>query len=188
MNNRRDGTVELRSIPPLASPGSKFYNEPFRWDQRLFAMCLIPPSADARPTDPRPEPSSELFEQAGDMASRTGGQMFAFTSWNSLLDCMVALNERRKPGLNVPPLFVKMGVEVKWEEIDGSGRGVGRPVLSLIYHDPQRRGAEHFPIPEPFWIDQDTTDSVNIRMRSALCTTRAMQLMSLSSHHALSTP
>uniref|UniRef100_A0A3P8XX95 VWFA domain-containing protein n=1 Tax=Esox lucius TaxID=8010 RepID=A0A3P8XX95_ESOLU len=153
---------------PLNSPlpGSELTKEPFRWDQRLFALVLRLPGAavpDSEQLGSVPTDESAITQ----MCEVTGGRSYCVRTQRMLNQCLESLVQKVLSGVVInfektgpdPPLVGEDGV------VDPS-----RPVVSfspqpwhschkLIYVRPNPKTGVpvgHWPIPESFWPDQNS--------------------------------
>lgn len=148
-----------------AVPGSELTKEPFRWDQRLFALVLrlmgtVPPT-DVNGNNKAaiaPDPSP-----INDMCEVTGGSSYSVSSQRSLMLCLEEIVAKIQGGvvihfekMNPDPLPIMDGEEIA---LDGDNDDKSKSWTScrkLIY---VQRSAQkgysvgHWPIPESFWPD-----------------------------------
>ncbi|KAF9946900.1 Integrator complex subunit 6 [Mortierella alpina] len=127
------------------------YNEPFRWDQRLYTIFL--------------EPNTDVVDhQLNFPSSIMGGTNYRVRSLRHMLqamDCMLGIS-KIPPTQHSPQAVLHIyGVVVNFEDLIVDPR---RPSTAnhhqLVYVNPtwlapQTRHAGFFPIPEPFWPDVD---------------------------------
>uniref|UniRef100_A0AAQ4RSE0 Integrator complex subunit 6 like n=1 Tax=Gasterosteus aculeatus aculeatus TaxID=481459 RepID=A0AAQ4RSE0_GASAC len=147
---------------PLNSPlaGSELTKEPFRWDQRLFALVLRLPGAASPDTEQLgsvPTDESAITQ----MCEVTGGRSYCVRTQRMLNQCLESLVQK-----------VQSGVVINFEKTGPDPPVVGdgdRPVSSfsaqpwhschkLIYVRPNPKTGVpvgHWPIPESFWPDQN---------------------------------
>uniref|UniRef100_A0A7N6BPS3 VWFA domain-containing protein n=1 Tax=Anabas testudineus TaxID=64144 RepID=A0A7N6BPS3_ANATE len=145
---------------PLNSPlaGSELTKEPFRWDQRLFALVLRLPGA-ATPDNEQlgsvPTDESAITQ----MCEVTGGRSYCVRTQRMLNQCLESLVQK-----------VQSGVVINFEKTGPDPPLVGRPASSfspqlwhschkLIYVRPNPKTGVpvgHWPIPESFWPDQNS--------------------------------
>uniref|UniRef100_A0A672YPG0 VWFA domain-containing protein n=1 Tax=Sphaeramia orbicularis TaxID=375764 RepID=A0A672YPG0_9TELE len=148
---------------PLNSPlaGSELTKEPFRWDQRLFALVLRLPGAATPDTEQLgsvPTDESAITQ----MCEVTGGRSYCVLTQRMLNQCLESLVQK-----------VQSGVVINFEKTGPDPPLVGegdRPVSSfspqpwhschkLIYVRPNPKTGVpvgHWPIPESFWPDQNS--------------------------------
>uniref|UniRef100_A0A8C2WEQ4 Integrator complex subunit 6 like n=1 Tax=Cyclopterus lumpus TaxID=8103 RepID=A0A8C2WEQ4_CYCLU len=148
---------------PLNSPlaGSELTKEPFRWDQRLFALVLRLPGAATPDTEQLgsvPTDESAITQ----MCEVTGGRSYCVRTQRMLNQCLESLVQK-----------VQSGVVINFEKTGPDPPLVGdgdRPVSSfstqpwhschkLIYVRPNLKTGVpvgHWPIPESFWPDQNS--------------------------------
>uniref|UniRef100_A0A671X007 Integrator complex subunit 6 like n=1 Tax=Sparus aurata TaxID=8175 RepID=A0A671X007_SPAAU len=145
---------------PLNSPlaGSELTKEPFRWDQRLFALVLRLPGA-ATPDNEQlgsvPTDESAITQ----MCEVTGGRSYCVRTQRMLNQCLESLVQK-----------VQSGVVINFEKTGPDPPLLSRPVSSfgsqpwhschkLIYVRPNPKTGVpvgHWPIPESFWPDQNS--------------------------------
>uniref|UniRef100_A0A4W4HNV9 VWFA domain-containing protein n=1 Tax=Electrophorus electricus TaxID=8005 RepID=A0A4W4HNV9_ELEEL len=153
---------------PLNSPlpGSELTKEPFRWDQRLFALVLRLPGAavpDSEQLGSVPSDESAITQ----MCEVTGGRSYCVRTQRMLNQCLESLVQK-----------VLSGVVINFEKTGPDPLPVGedgvvdpaRPLMSfspqpwhschkLIYVRPNPKTGVpvgHWPIPESFWPDQNS--------------------------------
>ncbi|XP_069027418.1 integrator complex subunit 6 isoform X1 [Embiotoca jacksoni] len=153
---------------PLNSPlaGSELTKEPFRWDQRLFALVLRLPGA-ATPDNEQlgsvPTDESAITQ----MCEVTGGRSYCVRTQRMLNQCLESLVQKVQSGVVIN--FEKTGLDPPLVGEDNSVESI-RPVSSfsqqpwhschkLIYVRPNPKTGVpvgHWPIPESFWPDQNS--------------------------------
>ncbi|XP_029368103.1 integrator complex subunit 6 isoform X1 [Echeneis naucrates] len=153
---------------PLNSPlaGSELTKEPFRWDQRLFALVLRLPGA-ATPDNEQlgsvPTDESAVTQ----MCEVTGGRSYCVRTQRMLNQCLESLVQKVQSGVVIN--FEKTGPDPLLVGEDNSAEST-RPVSSfnpqpwhschkLIYVRPNPKTGVpvgHWPIPESFWPDQNS--------------------------------
>ncbi|XP_070693181.1 integrator complex subunit 6 isoform X2 [Pempheris klunzingeri] len=153
---------------PLNSPlaGSELTKEPFRWDQRLFALVLRLPGA-ATPDNEQlgsvPTDESAITQ----MCEVTGGRSYCVRTQRMLNQCLESLVQKVQSGVVIN--FEKTGPDPPPIGEDNSVEP-SRPVSSftpqpwhschkLIYVRPNPKTGVpvgHWPIPESFWPDQNS--------------------------------
>ncbi|XP_019967153.2 integrator complex subunit 6 [Paralichthys olivaceus] len=153
---------------PLNSPlaGSELTKEPFRWDQRLFALVLRLPGA-ATPDNEQlgsvPTDESAITQ----MCEVTGGRSYCVRTQRMLNQCLESLVQKVQSGVVIN--FEKTGPDPPLIGEDNSVES-SRPVSSfssqpwhschkLIYVRPNPKTGVpvgHWPIPESFWPDQNS--------------------------------
>ncbi|XP_071313937.1 integrator complex subunit 6 [Trachinotus anak] len=153
---------------PLNSPlaGSELTKEPFRWDQRLFALVLRLPGA-ATPDNEQlgsvPTDESAITQ----MCEVTGGRSYCVRTQRMLNQCLESLVQKVQSGVVIN--FEKTGPDPPLVGEDNSVEA-SRPVSSfspqpwhschkLIYVRPNPKTGVpvgHWPIPESFWPDQNS--------------------------------
>ncbi|KAM4555382.1 integrator complex subunit 6 isoform 1-T1 [Odontesthes bonariensis] len=153
---------------PLNSPlaGSELTKEPFRWDQRLFALVLRLPGA-ATPDNEQlgsvPTDESSITQ----MCEVTGGRSYCVRTQRMLNQCLESLVQKVQSGVVIN--FEKTGPDPPLVGEDNSVES-SRPVSSfspqpwhschkLIYVRPNPKTGVpvgHWPIPESFWPDQNS--------------------------------
>ncbi|KAJ8407188.1 hypothetical protein AAFF_G00288640 [Aldrovandia affinis] len=153
---------------PLNSPlpGSELTKEPFRWDQRLFALVLRLPGA-------APPESEQLGSVPTDesaitqMCEVTGGRSYCVRTQRMLNQCLESLVQKVLSGVVIN--FEKTGPDPPLVGEDGPVDPVRpTPTFSphawhschkLIYVRPNPKTGVpvgHWPIPESFWPDQNS--------------------------------
>uniref|UniRef100_A0A4W6FR03 Integrator complex subunit 6 like n=1 Tax=Lates calcarifer TaxID=8187 RepID=A0A4W6FR03_LATCA len=143
---------------PLNSPlaGSELTKEPFRWDQRLFALVLRLPGA-ATPDNEQlgsvPTDESAITQ----MCEVTGGRSYCVRTQRMLNQCLESLVQKVQSGVVInfektgpdPPLPIHViHYGFPWHSCH-----------KLIYVRPNPKTGVpvgHWPIPESFWPDQNS--------------------------------
>ncbi|XP_042196829.1 integrator complex subunit 6 isoform X2 [Callorhinchus milii] len=153
---------------PLNSPlpGSELTKEPFRWDQRLFALVLRLPGASSLEADQLGSvPSDE--SAISQMCEVTGGRSYCVRTQRMLNQCLESLVQKVQSGVVIN--FEKTGPDPIPVGEDGIVE-TPRPASSftpqawhschkLIYVRPNPKTGVpvgHWPIPESFWPDQNS--------------------------------
>ncbi|XP_077347547.1 integrator complex subunit 6-like isoform X2 [Lithobates pipiens] len=153
---------------PLNSPlpGSELTKEPFRWDQRLFALALrLPGALSVEPEQLGSVPSDE--SAITQMCEVTGGRSYCVRTQRMLNQCLESLAQKVQSGVVIN--FEKTGPDPVPNVEDGPTDSL-RPVNSfapqawhschkLIYVRPNPKTGVplgHWPIPESFWPDQNS--------------------------------
>ncbi|XP_075707892.1 integrator complex subunit 6 isoform X3 [Rhinoderma darwinii] len=149
---------------PLNSPlpGSELTKEPFRWDQRLFALVLRLPGATSVEQD---QVTAVQVDESPitPMCDVTGGRSYCVFSQRMLNQCLESLVQKIQSGVVIN--FEKSGPDPPLSE-DGSTDAI-KPVglqawhncRKLIYVRPNPKTGVplgHWPIPESFWPDQNS--------------------------------
>ncbi|XP_053735331.1 integrator complex subunit 6 isoform X2 [Synchiropus splendidus] len=153
---------------PLNSPlaGSELTKEPFRWDQRLFALVLRLPGAAAPDNEQLgsvPTDESAITQ----MCEVTGGRSYCVRTQRMLNQCLESLVQKVQSGVVIN--FEKTGPDPPLVGDENSAEP-GRPLSSfnsqlwhschkLIYVRPNPKTGVpvgHWPIPESFWPDQNS--------------------------------
>ncbi|KAM7418099.1 hypothetical protein PAMA_017643 [Pampus argenteus] len=153
---------------PLNSPlaGSELTKEPFRWDQRLFALVLRLPGAAAPDNEQLgsvPTDESAITQ----MCEVTGGRSYCVRTQRMLNQCLESLVQKVQSGVVLN--FEKTGPDPPLVGEENSVES-SRPVSSfspqpwhschkLIYVRPNPKTGVpvgHWPIPESFWPDQNS--------------------------------
>nr|XP_006632944.1 PREDICTED: integrator complex subunit 6-like [Lepisosteus oculatus] len=152
---------------PLNSPlpGSELTKEPFRWDQRLFALVLrLPGTASPETEQLGSVPTDE--SAVTQMCEVTGGRSYCVRTQRMLNQCLESLVQKVQSGVVIN--FEKTGPDPPPVGEDGLV-DPARPVSSftpqpwhschkLIYVRPNPKTGVpvgHWPIPESFWPDQN---------------------------------
>ncbi|XP_039731000.1 integrator complex subunit 6-like isoform X5 [Pteropus medius] len=152
---------------PLNSPlpGSELTKEPFRWDQRLFALVLrLPGLASTEPEQLGSVPTDE--SAITQMCEVTGGRSYCVRTQRMLNQCLESLVQKVQSGVVIN--FEKTGPDPPPIGEDGlmdssrpSNSFAAQPWHSchkLIYVRPNSKTGVpvgHWPIPESFWPDQN---------------------------------
>uniref|UniRef100_A0A1A8KQK1 DEAD/H (Asp-Glu-Ala-Asp/His) box polypeptide 26B n=1 Tax=Nothobranchius kuhntae TaxID=321403 RepID=A0A1A8KQK1_NOTKU len=153
---------------PLNSPlaGSELTKEPFRWDQRLFALVLRLPgvaTSDTEQLGSVPTDDSAITQ----MCEVTGGRSYCVRTQRMLNQCLESLVQKVQSGVVIN--FEKTGPDPPLVGEESSVE-LSRPVPSfspqpwhschkLIYVRPNPKTGVpvgHWPIPESFWPDQNS--------------------------------
>ncbi|XP_053826329.1 integrator complex subunit 6 isoform X3 [Vidua macroura] len=149
---------------PLNSPlpGSELTKEPFRWDQRLFALVLRLPGITAPESEQMtgvPMDDSAITP----MCEVTGGRSYCVCSPRMLNQCLESLVQKVQSGVVIN--FEKAGPDPS--PIDDGQVEISRPFgpqpwhscHKLIYVRPNPKTGVpigHWPVPESFWPDQNS--------------------------------
>ncbi|XP_021573793.1 integrator complex subunit 6-like isoform X6 [Carlito syrichta] len=161
------GGVQEELHLPLNSPlpGSELTKEPFRWDQRLFALVLrLPGVASTEPEQLGSVPTDE--SAITQMCEVTGGRSYCVRTQRMLNQCLESLVQKVQSGVVIN--FEKTGPDPLPVGEDGlmdssrpSNSFAAQPWHSchkLIYVRPNSKTGVpvgHWPIPESFWPDQN---------------------------------
>uniref|UniRef100_A0A3Q2YJK3 Integrator complex subunit 6 n=1 Tax=Hippocampus comes TaxID=109280 RepID=A0A3Q2YJK3_HIPCM len=148
--------LHLPLTTPL--PGSELTKEPFRWDQRLFALVLrIPGHASVEPEPVGGVPSDD--SPITPMCEVTGGRSYSVFSQRMLNQCLESLVQKIQSGVVIN--FEKTGPDPP--PSDGECRLAGPQPWhcchKLIYVRPNPKTGVpigHWPVPEAFWPDQNS--------------------------------
>ncbi|XP_035767125.1 integrator complex subunit 6 isoform X1 [Neolamprologus brichardi] len=153
---------------PLNSPlaGSELTKEPFRWDQRLFALVLRLPGA-ATPDNEQlgsvPTDESAITQ----MCEVTGGRSYCVRTQRMLNQCLESLVQKvqsgvvinfEKTGPDPPPIGEDNSVDSS-RPVSSFGPQPWHSCHKLIYVRPNPKTGVpvgHWPIPESFWPDQNS--------------------------------
>uniref|UniRef100_A0A4W6EP37 Integrator complex subunit 6 n=1 Tax=Lates calcarifer TaxID=8187 RepID=A0A4W6EP37_LATCA len=157
------GGVQDELHLPLTTPlpGSELTKEPFRWDQRLFALVLrIPGNASVEPEPLGGVPPDD--SPITPMCEVTGGRSYSVFSQRMLNQCLESLVQKIQSGVVIN--FEKTGpdpppVEDAPAEVVKSGPQPWHCCHKLIYVRPNPKTGVpigHWPIPEAFWPDQNS--------------------------------
>ncbi|XP_029458665.1 integrator complex subunit 6 isoform X2 [Rhinatrema bivittatum] len=158
------GGIQEELHLPLNSPlpGSELTKEPFRWDQRLFALVLRLPGMTAAELEPAvgvPPDDSAITP----MCDVTGGRSYCVYSQRMLSQCLESLVQKVQSGVVIH--FEKSGPDppaVEDGQMDSLRLFGSQPWHSchkLIYVRPNPKTGVpigHWPIPESFWPDQNS--------------------------------
>ncbi|KAJ8004502.1 hypothetical protein DPEC_G00136940 [Dallia pectoralis] len=156
--------LHLPLTTPL--PGSELTKEPFRWDQRLFALVLrIPGHASVEPEPLGGVPSDD--SAITPMCEVTGGRSYSVFSQRMLNQCLESLVQKIQSGVVIN--FEKTGPDPPplEDEVPKPGPQSWHSCHKLIYVRPNPKTGVpigHWPIPEAFWPD---TNSPTLPPRSA---------------------
>uniref|UniRef100_A0A8C9YWV7 Integrator complex subunit 6 n=1 Tax=Sander lucioperca TaxID=283035 RepID=A0A8C9YWV7_SANLU len=159
------GGVQDELHLPLTTPlpGSELTKEPFRWDQRLFALVLrIPGNASVEPEPLGGVPPDD--SPITPMCEVTGGRSYSVFSQRMLNQCLESLVQKIQSGVVIN--FEKTGPDPPpLEDLFGncctasSGPQAWHCCHKLIYVRPNPKTGVpigHWPIPEAFWPDQNS--------------------------------
>uniref|UniRef100_A0A3P8V124 Integrator complex subunit 6 n=1 Tax=Cynoglossus semilaevis TaxID=244447 RepID=A0A3P8V124_CYNSE len=148
--------LHLPLTTPL--PGSELTKEPFRWDQRLFALVLrIAGNASVEPEPLGGVPSDD--SPITPMCEVTGGRSYSVFSQRMLNQCLESLVQKIQSGVVIN--FEKTGPDPPPLEAEAlkSGPQPWHCCHKLIYVRPNPKTGVpigHWPIPEAFWPDQNS--------------------------------
>ncbi|XP_034864970.1 integrator complex subunit 6-like isoform X4 [Mirounga leonina] len=152
---------------PLNSPlpGSELTKEPFRWDQRLFALVLrLPGLASTEPEQLGSVPTDE--SAITQMCEVTGGRSYCVRTQRMLNQCLESLVQKIQSGVVINfektgPDPLPIGEDGLMDSSRPSNSFAAQPWHSchkLIYVRPNSKTGVpvgHWPIPESFWPDQN---------------------------------
>ncbi|XP_044255947.1 integrator complex subunit 6 [Tribolium madens] len=150
-------------------PGSELTREPFRWDQRLFALVLRLTGTPAIERDTGLVPSDSSPIDA--MCEVTGGRSYCITSHRMLNQCIDSLVQKvqngvvinfEKIGPDPPPPVMEKSEDGKEEPKDSEfDDRMNPPILSTNWHNCRKmiyvpKSSKSYcvgfwPIPESFW-------------------------------------
>uniref|UniRef100_A0A8C6LLP7 Integrator complex subunit 6 n=1 Tax=Nothobranchius furzeri TaxID=105023 RepID=A0A8C6LLP7_NOTFU len=158
-SNSVQDELHLPLTTPL--PGSELTKEPFRWDQRLFALVLRIPgnaSVETEPLGGVPPDDSPITP----MCEVTGGRSYSVFSQRMLNQCLESLVQKIQSGVVIN--FEKTGPDPPPLEGKSSSPTSGfhppwHCCHKLIYVRPNLKTGVpigHWPIPEAFWPDQNS--------------------------------
>ncbi|XP_041846987.1 integrator complex subunit 6 [Melanotaenia boesemani] len=153
---------------PLNSPlaGSELTKEPFRWDQRLFALVLRLPGA-ATPDNEQlgsvPTDESSITQ----MCEVTGGRSYCVRTQRMLNQCLESLVQKVQSGVVInfektgpdPPLIAEDNSVESGRSVSSFNSQPWHSCHKLIYVRPNPKTGVpvgHWPIPESFWPDQNS--------------------------------
>ncbi|XP_015279535.1 PREDICTED: protein DDX26B isoform X3 [Gekko japonicus] len=153
---------------PLNSPlpGSELTKEPFRWDQRLFALVLR--LAGASSVEPEQLGSVPTDESAiTQMCEVTGGRSYCVRTQRMLNQCLESLAQKVQSGVVInfeksgpdPPPVGEDGLVDTTRPVSSFGSQPWHSCHKLIYVRPNPKTGVpvgHWPIPESFWPDQNS--------------------------------
>uniref|UniRef100_A0A672YLY1 VWFA domain-containing protein n=1 Tax=Sphaeramia orbicularis TaxID=375764 RepID=A0A672YLY1_9TELE len=166
------GGVQDELHLPLTTPlpGSELTKEPFRWDQRLFALVLrIPGSASVEPEPLGGVPPDD--SPITPMCEVTGGRSYSVFSQRMLNQCLESLVQKIQSGVVIN--FEKTGPDpppLEGKDMGSTSLLLKPPLMKsgpqpwhcchkLIYVRPNPKTGVpigHWPIPEAFWPDQNS--------------------------------
>nr|XP_038956478.1 integrator complex subunit 6-like isoform X3 [Rattus norvegicus] len=152
---------------PLNSPlpGSELTKEPFRWDQRLFALVLrLPGVASPEPEQLGSVPSDE--SAITQMCEVTGGRSYCVRTQRMLNQCLESLVQKVQSGVVINfektgPDPLPVGEDTLMDSCRPNNFFAAQPWHSchkLIYVRPNSKTGVpvgHWPIPESFWPEQN---------------------------------
>lgn len=146
-------------------PGSELTKEPFRWDQRLFALVLrLPGLASTEPEQLGSVPTDE--SAITQMCEVTGGRSYCVRTQRMLNQCLESLVQKVQSGVVINfektgPDPLPIGEDGLMDSSRPSNSLASQPWHSchkLIYVRPNSKTGVpvgHWPIPESFWPDQN---------------------------------
>ncbi|KAM9795206.1 integrator complex subunit 6 isoform 1-T1 [Neosynchiropus ocellatus] len=153
---------------PLNSPlaGSELTKEPFRWDQRLFALVLRLPGAAAPDNEQLgsvPTDESAITQ----MCEVTGGRSYCVRTQRMLNQCLESLVQKVQSGVVInfektgpdPPLVGDENSVEPSRPLSSFNSQLWHSCHKLIYVRPNPKTGVpvgHWPIPESFWPDQNS--------------------------------
>ncbi|NXJ38236.1 INT6 protein, partial [Ciconia maguari] len=153
---------------PLNSPlpGSELTKEPFRWDQRLFALVLRLPGITAPESEQMtgvPVDDSAITPMCEVTGGECPGRSYCVCSPRMLNQCLESLVQKVQSGVVIN--FEKAGPDPS--PIDDGQVDISRPFgpqpwhscHKLIYVRPNPKTGVpigHWPVPESFWPDQNS--------------------------------
>ncbi|XP_020485410.2 integrator complex subunit 6 [Labrus bergylta] len=153
---------------PLNSPlaGSELTKEPFRWDQRLFALVLRLPGAttpDSEQLGSVPTDESAITQ----MCEVTGGRSYCVRTQRMLNQCLESLVQKVQSGVVLnfektgpdPPLVGEESSVESSRPVSSFSSQAWHSCHKLIYVRPNPKTGVpvgHWPIPESFWPDQNS--------------------------------
>ncbi|XP_015979047.2 integrator complex subunit 6-like isoform X5 [Rousettus aegyptiacus] len=152
---------------PLNSPlpGSELTKEPFRWDQRLFALVLrLPGLASTEPEQLGSVPTDE--SAITQMCEVTGGRSYCVRTQRMLNQCLESLVQKVQSGVVInfektgpdPPPIGEGGLMDSSRPSNSFAAQPWHSCHKLIYVRPNSKTGVpvgHWPIPESFWPDQN---------------------------------
>lgn len=103
-----NGIQEDFNLPMNSIPGSEMTREPFRWDQRLFALVLRLAGTPAIERDTGLVPSDSSPIDA--MCEVTGGRSYCITSHRMLNQCIDSLVQK----VFIYPISSEQNVLLVW--------------------------------------------------------------------------
>uniref|UniRef100_A0A5S6QFS1 VWFA domain-containing protein n=1 Tax=Trichuris muris TaxID=70415 RepID=A0A5S6QFS1_TRIMR len=177
ITNSNGITCELE-VPKSPAVGNELVNEPFRWDQRIFAIVLRM-SADS-PVNQQQTPG--IIEPDGGpidaMCDVTGGRSYRITSMKMLNQCLesllLKLQNQSLDSTTSSSLDSDLQMDLSIEEesrspsSSSSSNASWHRTRKMIYVprvNPRGYAISHWPIPENFWPDCSMT---SLPVRTAL--------------------
>uniref|UniRef100_A0A8C1E976 Integrator complex subunit 6 like n=1 Tax=Cyprinus carpio carpio TaxID=630221 RepID=A0A8C1E976_CYPCA len=165
------GVAEELHLPlnsPL--PGSELTKEPFRWDQRLFALVLRMPGVavpDSEQLGSVPTDESAITQ----MCEVTGGRSYCVRTQRMLNQCLESLVQKVLSGVVIhfeksgpdPPVIGEDGLVDPARPLSSFSPQPWHSCHKLIYVRPNPKTGVpvgHWPIPESFWPDQNSPSLV----------------------------
>ncbi|KHJ45826.1 hypothetical protein D918_04038 [Trichuris suis] len=177
-----NGITDELDVPRSSAMGSELISEPFRWDQRIFAIVLRM-SADLAPNQQETPGIIEPDDGPIDaMCDTTGGRSYRITSMRMLNQCLESLVLKLQTGVVLS--FEKFGNDAVPSEqsldcsLDGEDSDVQvelcneeelkspdssisstaswhktRKMIYVPRVNPRGYAVSHWPIPENFWPD-----------------------------------
>uniref|UniRef100_A0A8C5A9E8 Integrator complex subunit 6 like n=1 Tax=Gadus morhua TaxID=8049 RepID=A0A8C5A9E8_GADMO len=153
---------------PLNSPlpGSELTKEPFRWDQRLFALVLRLPGAatpDSEQLGSVPTDESAITQ----MCEVTGGRSYCVRTQRMLNQCLESLVQKVQSGVVInfersasdPPVAGEDGSIESSRSVSLFNSQPWHSCHKLIYVRPNPKTGlpvGHWPIPESFWPEPNS--------------------------------
>ncbi|KAI8909832.1 hypothetical protein EDD86DRAFT_206337, partial [Gorgonomyces haynaldii] len=145
---RQEDTVNNHLIiHGIKAPGAQLYQEPFRWNHRLFPLILVPQQGSV---------NSVMHEYISNLAIATGGFSILLNTLNQSINCIlnsIAFGTGRGKG-HVMFIDEKIAPYPAFASVEGC-------MVNFEYSGEKKRGETilihrasnqvHFPIPEPFW-------------------------------------
>eukprot|EP00037_Helgoeca_nana_P025131 m.271108 g.271108 ORF g.271108 m.271108 type:complete len:820 (+) comp26865_c0_seq1:66-2525(+) len=137
-----DGLTTTLSVPLGNKPGSELVREPFRWDQRVFAITLRMSGGADKSSGP-PSPFAPMCEV-------TGGKSFVASSSKSLMQCIESINSK----------LLYPGVVVSFKalpRVASAADGVVAVMPSAphkhikVQREKGNNSIGYWPIPESYW-------------------------------------
>eukprot|EP00842_Homolaphlyctis_polyrhiza_P005028 jgi/Hompol1/5526/HPOL_001292-RA len=156
-------------IPGLVMPGSTAYLEPFRWEQRLYTIALLPEGVPLHPD------IATLTQNINGLASNMiGGQVWNISSVKALTTCMekcLGANKAQMSNLDIPPAGPVSHIEGVAVTIESHPENTTRRSPEVMFVYANMESTNLYPIPEAYWPDHySESDPTRIRFppRNAL--------------------
>lgn len=149
-------------LPGSSLPGSPLITEPFRWDQRVYSLCLRLGGGDGDTvlSESQPDPLTALSEV-------TGGSSYQVTCPNTMMDTLQSINSKLQTSdragiiMNFEKLAEKNGVRP--ELTNGPDAQQWHRSQQVVYVRTNYKTGNFlgfWPIPEQYYPDVDLQDEL----------------------------